>query len=153
MQPSKQSSFGYTRAAKALASGTDRSIVELVAEGRVRDVPYVGASSERVVMELVRTGAPRTSTGRRRVDRATRWRSAAACRRAYLSRHAMRLVLDARIARSIVSTSVYRGDLQMHSTWSDGAESIADWPRGRWRSDGSASASPITPTACRSPAA
>jgi histidinol phosphatase-like PHP family hydrolase len=47
-------------------------------------------------------------------------------RRAYLSRHAMRLALDAPLAASIVSTKSYRGDLQMHSTWSDGVESIAD---------------------------
>ena len=56
IQPSKQSSFGDARASKALASGTDLSIAELAAGGRVRDVPFVGASSERVVMELVQTG-------------------------------------------------------------------------------------------------
>ena len=37
----------------------------------------------------------------------------------------MRVVLDAALPRSIVSTVSYRGDLQMHSTWSDGAESIS----------------------------
>ena len=126
IQPSKQSSFGYARAAKALASGTDLSIAELAAEGRVRDVPFVGASSERVVMELVRTGtsaivdtAVAASTRRGEVEKRRRHR------RAFLSRHAMRLVLDAALPRSIVSTASYRGDLQMHSTWSDGAESIA----------------------------
>jgi histidinol phosphatase-like PHP family hydrolase len=126
VQPSKQSSFGYARAAKALASGTDLSIAELAAEGRVRDVPFVGASSERVVMELVRTGrsaivdtAVAASTRRAEVEKRRRHR------RAFLSRHAMRVVLDAALPRSIVSTASYRGDLQMHSTWSDGSESIA----------------------------
>src|SRR5436189_206082 len=51
-------------------------------------------------------------------------------RRAYLSRHTMRLALDAPLPAAIVSTRSYRGDLQMHSTWSDGAESIADLAEG-----------------------
>src|SRR6185295_10554168 len=84
LQGSPQSAFGYKRAAKALAAGIDRSVVDLIAEGTLRDVPFVGASSERLVAELVRTGT----------------------------------------ASSIVSTRGYLGDLQMHSTWSDGGESI-----------------------------
>src|SRR5260221_12968517 len=56
LQSSERSSFGYKRAARALAAGVDRSIVDLLEEGTLRDVPYVGASSERVVSELVKTG-------------------------------------------------------------------------------------------------
>src|SRR5436190_14032459 len=56
LQSSERSSFGYKRAAKALASGTDRSVVDLIEEGTLRDLPYVGPSSERVVAELVKTG-------------------------------------------------------------------------------------------------
>src|SRR4029078_1921622 len=56
LQGSPQSAFGYKRAAKALASGIDRSVVDLIEEGTLRDVPFVGASSERLVAELVRTG-------------------------------------------------------------------------------------------------
>jgi histidinol phosphatase-like PHP family hydrolase len=126
IQPSKQSSIGYARAAKALASGTDLSVEALAAENRVRDLPFVGASSERVVMELVRTGAAAS------VDKAVaasskreEVRKRRGYRRAFLSRHVMRLVLDAELPESIVSTSTYRGDLQMHSTWSDGVEPIA----------------------------
>jgi histidinol phosphatase-like PHP family hydrolase len=37
----------------------------------------------------------------------------------------MRHALDAPLDSSIVSRASYRGDLQMHSTWSDGVESIA----------------------------
>ena len=132
--------------------GIDRSVVDLIAEGTLRDVPFVGAVER----------ARRRGTGRRPAPRRRSTRAVAASskrgevekrrkfRRAYLSRHAMRLVLDAPLPASIVSTRSYLGDLQMHSTWSDGAESIADWPRGRWRWDGSGSASPITRTACRS---
>ena len=125
LQGSPQSAFGYKRAAKALAAGIVRSVVDLIAEGTLRDVPFVGASSERLVAELVRTGTAASvdarvdaSSKRSEVEKRRRFR------RAYLSRHAMRLALDAPLPSSIVSTRGYLGDLQMHSTWSDGGESI-----------------------------
>ncbi len=126
LQPSERSRFGYKRAARAIASGIDRSVVDLVDEGVLRDVPFVGPSSERVIVELVRTGtsasvekAVAVSSRRTEVEKRRRYR------RAYLSRYAMRTALDAALPASIVSTRGYRGDLQMHSTWSDGVESIA----------------------------
>lgn len=126
LQPSERSAFGYKRAAKALAAGIDRSVVDLIEEGTLRDIPYVGPSSERVVAELVRTGASAS------VDAAVNASAKKAevvkrrgFRRAYLSRHALRLAFDAALPASVVSTRSYLGDLQMHSTWSDGGESIA----------------------------
>jgi histidinol phosphatase-like PHP family hydrolase len=127
LQSSERSRFGYKRAARALAAGTDRDVRDLIEEGTLRDIPYVGAASERIVAELVRTGtsasverAVADSTRRAEVEKRRRYR------RAYLSRHAMRLALDAPLPASIVSTKGYLGDLQMHSTWSDGVESIGD---------------------------
>jgi histidinol phosphatase-like PHP family hydrolase len=127
LQSSERSAFGYKRAARALAAGIDRSVVDLIEEGTLRDIPYVGTASERVVAELVRTGesasvdaAVNASAKRGEVEKRRRFR------RAYLSRHALRLVLDAPLPKSVVSTRGYHGDLQMHSTWSDGVESIAD---------------------------
>src|SRR5262252_3099239 len=117
LQPSERSRFGYKRAARAIASGVDRSVADLVEEGILRDVPFVGPSSERVIVELVRTGtsasvekAVAASTRRSDVEKRRRYR------RAYLSRYAMRAVLDAALPPSIVSPRTYRGDLQMHST-------------------------------------
>jgi histidinol phosphatase-like PHP family hydrolase len=126
LQGSERSAFGYKRAAKALATGIDRSVVDLIEEGTLRDVPFVGVSSERVVSELVKTGRwaavdERVHASPKRGDVEKRRRF----RRAYLSRHAMRLALDAPLDPSVVSTRGYLGDLQMHSTWSDGVESIA----------------------------
>lgn len=126
LQSSERSRFGYKRAARAIATGLDRSVRDLVEEGTLRDVSYVGAASERIIVELVRTGGSATveravQASNRRTEVETRRRF----RRAYLSRHAMRLALDARLARSAVTTGSYRGDLQMHSTWSDGVESVA----------------------------
>ena len=127
LQSSERSAFGYKRAARALAAGIDRSVVDLIEEGTLRDVPYVGAASERVVSELVRTGASASvdaavsaSSKRGEVEKRRRFR------RAYLSRHALRLALDAPLPASVVSPRSFLGDLQMHSTWSDGGESIAD---------------------------
>jgi histidinol phosphatase-like PHP family hydrolase len=127
LQPSERSSFGYKRAAKAIAGGIDRSVVDLVEEGILRDVPFVGPSSERVVKELVRTGASESveaaiaaSSKRADVEKRRRFR------RAYLSRHAMRMALDAPLDSTIVSTRTYQGDFQMHSTWSDGVETVEE---------------------------
>jgi len=131
LQSSERSSLGYKRAAKVLASGIDRSVIDLVEEGTLRDVPFVGASSERIVDELVRTGKSASVTaavvGSSKRSDVEKHRT---FRRAYLSRHAMRLVLDAALPASVVSTKHYLGDLQMHSTWSDGAEPIAGLAEG-----------------------
>ena len=56
LQPSERSRFGYKRAAGALAAGIDRPIADLIEEGTFREIPYVGAATERVAMELVKTG-------------------------------------------------------------------------------------------------
>jgi histidinol phosphatase-like PHP family hydrolase len=126
IQPSERSGFGYRRAARTVAGTIDRPVAELVAEGRLRDVPFIGAASERIVTELVRTGtsaiveqAVASSPRKAEVEKRRRFR------RAFLSRHAMRAILDAPLPPTLVSPAQYRGDLQMHSTWSDGAESIA----------------------------
>ena len=133
LQSSERSAFGYKRAAKALAAGIDRSVVDLIEEGTLRDVPFVGASSERVVAELVRTGASaivdaavNASPKKSEVEKRRRFR------RAYLSRHALRLAFDAALPSAVVSTRSYLGDLQMHSTWSDGGEPIADLAEGAY---------------------
>jgi hypothetical protein len=131
LQSNERSRFGYKRAAKAIAAGIDRSIADLVEQGTVREIPFVGAASERVAKELVETGtsaiverAVEASSERGEVEKRRRFR------RAYLSRHTMRLALDAELPAPVVSPAAYRGDLQMHSTWSDGGESIAELAEG-----------------------
>jgi putative hydrolase len=131
LQPSERSRFGYKRAAKVLASGIDRPIADLIDEGTFREIPYVGAATERVALELVRSGesgavsrAIEASARKGEVEQRRRYR------RAYLSRFAMRVAMDAPLPASIVSRDSYLGDLQMHSTWSDGGESIAELAEG-----------------------
>jgi histidinol phosphatase-like PHP family hydrolase len=131
LQPSERSRFGYKRAARALAAVIDRPIADLLEEGTFREIPYVGAATERLAAELARTGESATvaravaaSSRKNEVEKRRRFR------RAYLSRHSMRVVMDAALPASIVSRRSYLGDLQMHSTWSDGSESIAELAGG-----------------------
>jgi histidinol phosphatase-like PHP family hydrolase len=126
IQPNERSQFGYKRAARVLAAGVDRDVRDLIKEGTLRDVPYLGASSERIVRELVTTGASATvDAAVARSSKRAEVEKRRAFRHAFLSRHTMRRVLDAALPAHIVSTRSYLGDLQMHSTWSDGVESIA----------------------------
>ena len=125
LQSSERSAFGYKRAAKVIATALDVSLRDLVAQGTVREVPYLGRASERIIEELVRTGESSTvasavdaSPKRADVEKRRRFR------RAYLSRHSMMAALDAPLPATIVRPDSFRGDLQMHSTWSDGVESI-----------------------------
>ena len=107
-------------------------------------------SSERVVTELVVTG------GSAIVDRAV----AARRKRGEVEKRGNSARLsqpprDASRARRAAAgidrlDADYLGDLQMHSTCSDGAESIADLAEAALRWAGSGSASPIIPTVCRS---
>jgi histidinol phosphatase-like PHP family hydrolase len=126
LQRNERSRFGYKRAAKMVAAGIDRSVRDLVEDAALRDVPYVGPASARIIAELVGAGESATvtaavaaSTSRAEVEKRRHFR------RAYLSRYAMRRALEAPLNPAIVSRGPYRGDLQMHSTWSDGVEPIA----------------------------
>ena len=131
LQPNERSRFGYKRAAKVIAAGIDRPIADLIAEGTLREIPYIGAASERVAREVADTGESATvaravaaSSRRSEVEKRRRFR------RAYLSRYSLRLAMDAPLPSSIVARPAYLGDLQMHSTWSDGGEAIADLAEG-----------------------
>jgi histidinol phosphatase-like PHP family hydrolase len=125
VQTAKQSAWGYTGAARAIFN-LERTLTELRdGRGALPKIPAVGPSSLRVITELLETGGSAT------VDLAIAERGAeadAAARRAlrerFLSRAAVRAVLGhGRLGGP--APADYRADLQMHSTWSDGAESIA----------------------------
>ncbi len=55
LQPTERSQFGYKRAAKAIV-GLPVPVSELVSAGSLRDVPFIGPSSARIVGELVAKG-------------------------------------------------------------------------------------------------
>jgi putative hydrolase len=124
LQPTERSQFGYKRAAKAIVR-LPVSVADLVAAGTLGDVPFVGPSTSRVVTELVRDGrSASVDAAVAKSGKADRVEAARRLRGGYLSHHALQRALSVP-AEGVVDPGDYRGDFQMHSTWSDGSESIA----------------------------
>ncbi|MEO5894443.1 MAG: DNA polymerase/3'-5' exonuclease PolX [Vicinamibacterales bacterium] len=125
LQPTPRSQFGYKRAAKAIVN-LPMLVSDLIEAGTLREIPYVGPSSERIIRELVAEG--RSSTVEAAIAKAGSTGLALLAKRAYrehyLSHHAMARALAAAMPPDVVNQAAYRGDFQMHSTWSDGGESI-----------------------------
>ncbi len=115
----------YRRAA-AVVAGLDRPISDLVHDGRLDKLPRIGPSIERLILEYLQTG--RSETVERALATASKDRQRAVARRRAVRENflsvarARRVLLDDRLDG--VSLGDYRGDLQQHSLWSDGSESI-----------------------------
>lgn len=125
LQPTERSRFGYKRAARAIVA-LPISVADAVATGALRDIQFIGPSSARVVTELVETG--RSATVEEAVassGKASRIGESQLLRENFLSAFAMLRALSGKAGAGAVSRANFRGDLQMHSTWSDGAEPIA----------------------------
>jgi histidinol phosphatase-like PHP family hydrolase len=126
VQTSKQSMWGYKRAAAAIRDLDEPIERHLKANGTLGKIPNVGPSSTRVVLEVLNTGrsdlvdAAVAASGRQSEIEQSR-----ALRHHFLARAQVRAVLaDDGLAGPSMDT--YRGDLQMHSTWSDGSQELED---------------------------
>jgi putative hydrolase len=124
LQGSERSRFGYKRAAKAIVA-LPAAIEEVVRSGAVREVPYIGPASQRVLQEFILNGSTATvdaavaaSARRTEIERRRRMREG------FISHYVMQQAHAARLPSSIVSAAQFRGDFQMHSMWSDGAERL-----------------------------
>ena len=124
IQTDRQKAFGYKRAAAAILS-LERPLTALVdSRGVLQKISGIGPASARVIAEVLESGASPTvehavdDSGRRKdVDQAR------ALRRHFLSRAAVVQVLnDDRLGGP--GRADYGGDLQMHSEWSDGSNSV-----------------------------
>jgi histidinol phosphatase-like PHP family hydrolase len=125
LQPTERSRFGYKRAGKAIAA-LRVPVGELVANGTLRDVPFVGPSSERIIVEYVTLGAsPTVQAAVAKAGKSVDVAAKRALRDGYLSHAILAQALEAEAEPGVVSKADYRGDFQMHSTWSDGAERIS----------------------------
>ena len=116
-----QRAWGYKRAAKAVLR-LDRHITPLVESNTLRAVPGIGPTTDRIARELVYDGS--SSLVERAVAESGKADDIAALRRlrhGFLSNAAVREILSRRIPPS---REQYRGDFQMHSVWSDGAETL-----------------------------
>jgi histidinol phosphatase-like PHP family hydrolase len=126
IQKSKQSMWGYKRAANAILTLEEPIESFLQPDGTLRKIPNIGPSSTRVILEILLTGSSptvekaigesgQTSDIERRRD----------LRGHFLSRAQ---VLAALRNNALTGPRLedYRGDLQMHSTWSDGSQSLEE---------------------------
>lgn len=118
--------FGYKRAAAAILS-LELPLTDLVARNqRLPKIAGIGPASARVIQEVLDSGESATveraidASGRRAdIDRRR------SMRRHFLSRAEVLRILDDRRFGG-PQRSEYRGDLQMHSEWSDGATTLEE---------------------------
>ena len=116
-----QRGWGYKRAAKAVLR-LDRHVTPLIEANTFRGISGIGPTTDRIARELVYDG--RSEFVERAVREAGKEEAMAALRRLrthFLSYAAVAGILS---RRGTPSRSKYRGDFQMHSVWSDGAETL-----------------------------
>ena len=117
-----QRGWGYKRAAKAVLR-IDQQITPLVESNTFKSITGIGPTTDRIARELIHDGK---SDFVEQAIRAAGKEEAVAKLRAlrghFLSRAAVKEILE---RRGTPSRARYRGDFQMHSVWSDGAESLA----------------------------
>jgi len=124
IQTSQQSRWGYKRAAAAIRNLEAPIESFLQADGTLRKIPHVGPSSTRVIMEVLNTG--HSETVERQIaasGRTSDVEKSRALRGHFLTRAQ---VVSALADRSLRGPTLqqYRGDLQMHSVWSDGSQTL-----------------------------
>ena len=125
-QSSQQRMWGYKRAAAAVLS-LEEPLTKLVrADRTLPRIPGIGPASTRVILEVLDTGG--SETVERAVaasNRASEVAKRRALRSHFLSRaEVLRVLRDPSLDGP--SPSDYRGDLQMHSEWSDGRPTLAE---------------------------
>lgn len=116
-----QRGWGYRRAARAVLR-LDQAITPLVEANTLKAVPGIGPTTDRIARELVFDGG--SAFVERSLEEAGKTETVAklrALRHHFLSRAAVKDILS---HRGSPSPAKYRGDFQMHSLWSDGAESL-----------------------------
>ena len=123
-QSSQAKMFGYKRAAAAIF-GLDVPLTDLMGPGgTLPRITGIGPSSTRVIREVLETGA--SATVERAIDESDRRadiQKRRQLRQHFLSRAEVRRVLsDPALAGPCLQQ--YRGDLQMHSEWSDGSATV-----------------------------
>jgi hypothetical protein len=125
-QSLQQKMFGYKRAAAAILA-LEVPLTDLIeSDGTLPRILGIGPGSTRVIREILQTGESPTveraiDESDRRADIERRRR----LRRHFLSRAEVRRVL-ADPAFEGPGLAQYRGDLQMHSVWSDGHPTVQE---------------------------
>jgi len=125
-QSSQQKMFGYKRAAAAILS-LDEPLTELVGpNGALPRIPGIGPGSTRVIREILETGeSPTVDAAVDRSERRDDIHRRRELRQHFLSRAEVRRILADSVFTG-PSLPQYRGDLQMHSEWSDGSPTVQE---------------------------
>jgi putative hydrolase len=126
VQKSTQSKWGYKRAASAILDLEEPIEALLLADGTLRKIPNIGPSSSRVILEVLRTG--RSDTVEKAIAESGHASDVERSRQLgsnFLSRAQVVAALRNRKLTG-PATADYRGDLHLHSTWSDGSNSLEE---------------------------
>src|SRR4051794_14551883 len=126
VQKSKQSMWGYKRAASAILA-LDRPIETLVQpDGTLQKIPNIGPSSTRIILEVLRTGtSPTIEKAIEESGQSSDVERRRGLRSHFLSRAQVLTALRNK-ALSGPRLEDCHGDLQMHSVWSDGSQTLED---------------------------
>jgi histidinol phosphatase-like PHP family hydrolase len=126
IQKSKQSMWGYKRAASAILALEEPIESLLKPDGTLRKIPNIGPSSTRIILEVLQTGtSPTIERAVAESGQAGEVERRRGLRDHFLSRAQVLAALRNRTLKGL-QVGDYRGDLQMHSTWSDGSQTLAD---------------------------
>lgn len=126
VQQSTQSKWGYKRAASAILELEEPIETLVQADGTLRKIPNIGPSSSRVILEVLKTG--RSDTVEKAVAGSGQTGEVEKSRELgdnFLSRAQ---VLAALRNKKLTGPGKadYQGDLQMHSEWSDGSNTLVE---------------------------
>lgn len=124
VQTSKHSKWGFARAADAIADLPAPITSFLRADGTLQKIAHVGPSSTRIILEVLKTG--RSATVERAIAASGKTNDVEKSRSerdTFLSRAQVLAALRNRKLRGPTLPD-YRGDLQMHSTYSDGTQTL-----------------------------
>jgi histidinol phosphatase-like PHP family hydrolase len=123
-QKSKPSEWGYKRAAAAVLD-LPRPIESYVrADGTLEKIPNIGPKSSRIILEVLQHGAsPTVERAIEKTDTRDDIRRRRGLRHNFLSRAQVLAALENDDLAG-PTLADYRGDLQMHSVWSDGSQTF-----------------------------
>ena len=124
VQKSPQSRWGYKRAASAILSLEEPLEALLQDDGTLRKIPGIGPSSSRVILEYLKTGtSPTVERAVEESARASDVMRSRGLREHFLSRSQVAAALRNPKLRG-PGIADYLGDLQMHSEYSDGGDTL-----------------------------
>jgi putative hydrolase len=126
VQTSVHSKWGYKRAAAAILALEEPIEALILPDGSLRKIPGVGPSSSRIIFEVLQTGgSPTVERAVAESTRAADVERSRGLRAHFLSRAQVVAALGNRTFDG-PALSDYLGDLQLHSEWSDGADTLDD---------------------------